>query len=269
MAFRVSVFCSQKVGIRQGGWSINWWNAATDQSAVVTRTRALAMAIFNFTGVGVSVNGARIQDLSAFRAALTEVYADLSSVASNIDRAADYPTTKALVRLSGPQKYQTNMWIGTLPNYATTTGGIYTPPPLIVGYWNALAGILQNAANQWSIYSQDKTLEKKDVTAISAAGVVTCPAHGLATGDHTRISRVKGFTSPTINKVWLVTVIDPNTFQLVPAPTVVGAMTSPGKSQKQSRIMQQIATAEVVRTTKHNVGRPFGLFSGRRRRRPI
>ena len=57
MAFRVSLFLAQKVGVRLGGWTINWWNAATDQSAVVTRTRALALAIFNYTGVGVSVNG--------------------------------------------------------------------------------------------------------------------------------------------------------------------------------------------------------------------
>ena len=188
-------------------------------------------------------------------------------MATNIDRAADYPTTKALVRLSGPQKYQTNMWIGTLPDYATTTGGIYTPPPLIVGYEKALFAILTDASNQWSIYNQDKGIMKKDVTAISAAGVVTCPAHGLLTSDYTRISRTQGFSSPVINKVWLVTKIDNDSFQLVPAPTVVGAMTSPGKSQKQSRIMQQISMAEVIRTTKHNVGRPFGLFSGRRKAR--
>ncbi len=269
MSFRVSIFLSQRVGARTAGWTMNFWNSLTDQSAVVTATRALALAVYNFTGAGVGVTGARVQDLNAFRAALPIDYPDLVPLDPQGNYGADYPTTKGLLRLYGPQKYLANMWIGTLADRATTTGGVYTPPPVIVSYFNALKALLTTATNGWSLYSQDKGQPKTDVTAISAAGVVTSPGHGLLTGDHTRISRVKGITSPLINKIWLVTKIDNDTFQLVPAPVVVGAMSAPGKSQKQLRIMQAITDAVIVRTTEHKVGRPFGLFSGRRKRRAI
>lgn len=119
----------------------------------------------------------------------------------------------------------------------------------------------------WRLYAQDKGIAFTNVTAVTLPGVVTSPGHGLLTGDHTRISRTKGIVG--LNRIWLVTKIDNDTFQLnvPPAGGFVGALTAPGKSQKQSRAFQTLTDAQIIRTTEHKVGRPFGLFSGRRKRR--
>ncbi|MGH3512814.1 MAG: hypothetical protein ACRDRB_11110 [Pseudonocardiaceae bacterium] len=264
MAFRCSLFFVQVVGSRTCGYSENYWNTLSDLSSVVAAVRALRLALISYKGFGISCPVARVQDLSAFRAAQQIDFATAGTSPNAGDFGADFPTTKGLLRLSGPGKYTVNQWIGSIPDSAVSFNGQYTPRPSTVTAFKSLRSLLITGGSGWATYQQDKTVPKKTITAVTLPGVVTIAAHGYASGDKVRVARTGGI--PGLNGIWVITVIDSNTFQLVAPPTggFTGGYTKVGTAQLQSRIFQQIVDASIIRVTEHRVGRPFGLFSGRR-----
>ena len=268
MAFRVSFFFSAQVGKKTGGWSTNFWNNASDLSAVQTAAVALAKALLNLTGYGVAQTAIRIQDLSSFRAVQLLDGVGSSAVIAGNTANMDYPTTALLMQLQGPAKYVARYWLRGIPDSCTDQGGVFTPPAFFSRYLNQLASILTSGGNGWVIRSQDKGQTKTLITAATAAGVITAPAHGLATQDTVRIARTHGIAG--LNKIWKIQKVDNDTFQLLPATAgmLVGTLTPPpGTVQKQVPLYQGIFAQTPLRISKHNVGRPFGLLVGRRKRR--
>jgi hypothetical protein len=269
MGFRVSVFFTQQVATQTGGWTENYWNNLTDASALATVMANWLPLRFALTGYGISITAYRSQDLSTFRAALpVPLGTQYSTQFQNLPSDGDYPTTKGLLRFFGPTKYLTNQWLGGVQDANVTRGGTWTPSPSYLVALNAWFAHLAAGGNGWCIYSQDKSVVKTLVTAVTALGQVTSVGHGLASGQKVRISRTHGITG--LNKVWTVaSIIDSSNFQIAPpVGGFAGSLQNPlGTAQRQSRILQAISSAIVVRATKHNTGRPSFLLSGRRKKR--
>lgn len=261
--FRVSFFFSQQ-GDRLGGWSENYWNNLSSQSAVTAAAVALQQLLWSIKGNGVNAPYIRISQVGNFRSAFI-LNTNLTSVATGASNDADFVDTAGLIRYFGPAPYFTNQWTRGIPDNCVTTGGRFVPTTAFVTNFNALSTALQAGGNGWVLRNLNQSNPRKVITAVTLAGVVTATAHGFSTGNYVRISRTGGI--PGLNQVWLITVIDTNTFQLVgvPAGGFTGNYTKPGTAQLQSWIFQAITSATVLRATKHNTGRPFGLLSGRRR----
>jgi hypothetical protein len=268
LAFKVSYFF-QWVGERTGGWSWNFWNSGTDLNPVQIATDALRNALNGITGNQTICPFARISDISTFRVVDLRNYVAGAIVPTPSDPAnTDFPTNAALLELTAAGGYIARSWLRGLPDGIINTGGRFLPYPAWIALQGTAFGILTNAANGWSLRVLDKGQAPKVVQDITQAGVVTCLGHGYATNDVVRISRARNLV--IANRLWRVTVTDANTFMLQGwvVPAVVTPYTGNGQVRKQVRILVQIANARFVRATEHRVGRPFGLLSGRRKRRP-
>ena len=263
--FRVSFFWTQQAD-RLGGWSENFWNNLTSFSAAQTAALALQTALWNSKGNGVLGPYIRISQVGNFRSAQV-INTNLTSTATGASSDADYPTTALLLFLASTQPYFSRQWLRGNPDNQVSSGGHFTPTAGYVTLINAITNILVTASNGWVLRNLNQGSAKQLITAVTLAGVVTVPAHGFATGNTIRISRTGGI--PGLNALWKITVIDSNTFQLVGVPVggFTGGYTKPGTAQLQSFIYQAITGGGIARASKHNVGRPFGQLTGRRRRR--
>jgi len=268
MPFRVTFFFSQQVGVKTGGWSENFWNSAPDLPTVTTAANALLPLRFALLGYGVGIVAMRFQDLTSFRAAQPIPLTQFNSVVQGGNFDADYPTTKGLLRLFGPAKYITSQWLGGMPDSWVANGGVLALSAVGRDNFLSFKSALLAGSNGWRINNQDKSIAKKLVTAVTAGGQVTAPGSNYTAGQIIRISRTHGVTG--LNKLWTVaTNIDPNTFTIAPpVGGFVGSIVNPlGTAQLQSKTLQAMTDVQLIRATEHRVGRPFGLLSGRRKRR--
>lgn len=268
MAFRVTIFCTQQAGPKTGGWSENYWNNLTDLTSLQNVMALFLPLRWALMGFGSNIIAYRLQDLTAFRAALPVPLTQFTSTPQGVSSDADYPTTKGLLRLFGPGKYLTNQWLGGFPDNQTTRAGAFTPTNTFVAAFNSFSTHLQGGGNGWVIRSQDKTVAKKLVTAVAQAGQVTAAGSNYVAGSKVRISRTHGVTG--LNGLWTVaTNVDNNNFTIAPpAGGFIGTVVNPlGTVQLQSALFQGISSATIVRATEHKVGRPFGLFSGKSKKK--
>ncbi len=266
MPFRVSFFYQLREGTKLGGWSVNLYNSAADQSTAIAKTNAMRELLYNLTANTVSLFAARVQDLGHFRAAelIPYTYSNLPSNQTVWD--ADQFNVSALVKVQDAGTNITRFWIRGNPDDAVSGGGLWRPGGNLLTAWNRFFAALKDASNLWVQRKLISTAPKTFVQQITMAGVVTSVGHGLAAGNLTRIGRVQ--FPKTLNKVWRVaSKIDNDNFTLTGPPTmtasaIVGASTY---SQIQTYGFPVIASAIVDRVSSHKTGRPFGLLSGRRR----
>lgn len=259
--------------VRAGGWSINFWNSNTTGLAgadYVTLKTAL-----------LKVEG-RQTIIPHVRWSLVEGPTPLSDGADfpgfsnqNVDIGdnSDYGTTSLLIKLRA-QERSAQTWIRGIPDLVCTKGGEYGPGNTIEGDYatrvGALFTVLESSSNGWSIRVRDKTITKKNVNTITSAGEVTVNAHGYAQGDVVTISGVT-FPDKYPNGRWKIqAVVDANSFHLArwnPPLLSPGPWPLQGTCQKYVFLVKQITRCEVVRISKRDIGRPFGLLIGRHKRR--
>jgi hypothetical protein len=263
--FRVSFFFTQQ-GDRLGGWSENYWSNLSSVAGVQAAAMTLQQALWQTKGNGVNAPYIRISQVGAFRSAFI-VNTNLTSVPLGNAADADISTTALLLLLTGPVPYTARQWLRGIYDNAVTLAGHYNPSAGYATVINNLFTTLSQASNGWVLRNLNQANLKQLITAVTLPGVVTVPGHGFATGQVIRISRTGGITG--LNGTWHITVIDANTFQLigVPAGGFVGRYTKSGTAQLQTYLYQAITGGSVLRATKHNVGRPFGQLTGRRKRR--
>lgn len=270
MPFRVSYFINQQSS-KLAGWSLNFWNLASDRSAALAAAAALAPKINTMLGAQPYVQSYRVSAYPADRLPsniLTGYHPGISVTAGN---DADYPTSAIQFILRGAPSYRALVWLSGIPDAVVAQSGKYIPTPSFTGYLNAVISDLVNPANGWALNVLNRAIAKKAVTnLVTATGVLRVPAHGWGPeGTITRI-RVMGFSKPKVaNKVWRVTVIDADSVQLnfwtgLADPVIAG---NNPQAQQQLYTQVPIASAEPGIASKHNRGRPIGLLGGRRRRR--
>jgi len=266
MPFRVSFFFTVQQALTSG-WSENYYNQKTDATQVLAVAEDLRGSLLRAKGQGVYCPRIRVSDLGNFRSIRFASYPGAVQVGPTGTGLVDYVNTAALFVLLGNPNYKQQQWYRGVPDNCIDQGGFWDPTAQEVRLINTIFGKLSNAGNGWSLRNLDKNVAKVSVSAITTAGVVTAPGHGLLTNDITRISRV--ITPTSINKLWRVIKIDNDTFSLVGFTTlttapIVGLNTS---SRKQSYTFVSISGGRVERATSHKTGRPFGLSIGRRRTR--
>jgi len=271
MAFRVSIFWSMKVGVKIGGWSENWWNTSTDASSVNADVQSFLPKRWKVAGYGANIIAYRIQDMTNARAVQPVPLDQYQSTIIGTDSDADYPTQKGLLQLSGPSPYLTKQWLGAIRDDGITLGGQWTPGAVRVKWFNDLFAELTSTAHNWAIRTVQKVPKIPSppiVTAVTMAGLVSAVGHGLDVGNRVRITRTHGV--PGLNRIWTVVVKNSaDQFTITPpAGGFTGAIVEPlGLAVKQVTLFQAIKEAKILQVTKHNVGRPFRLFTGRRKRR--
>lgn len=270
MPFRIKINWQQQSS-KLGGWSTNFWLNSDDLTFTKAKAAELSDAINRITGAQVISPSYTISDIATFRNVENVENGAFPTVAATASTDADYPSTALNIVLTAAGNYKTGQWIRGIPDANISNSGRYVPQGAYAGKVAAFFGVLQSSSNLWAIRVLDRTVQKKVITGlVLATGIVTCPAHGYGPAGTTVKVRVQGFTTPkSANKVWRITVIDANSFQLnfwqVPTDTAVTGNNPTVRLQ--SYILIQIASGRVVRASSHYTGRPTGLLGGRRRRR--
>lgn len=268
MPFRVSYFfgCSPTPG---AGWSENYWNLLNERSQVETAGRALKAYLDGCHAKEVVCQYMRISEVGAFRRVKPVEFGGENTVAVAAD-SADYPTNALLLELgttagSPAREFATRQWFRGVPDRQIEVAK-FAPKGVFVNNLQALRGQLTNSANGWCLRLTDRSPPYKAVSSISVTGEVRVPNHGFNTGDQVRMHKVSPRVG--INKVWKITVLTTDTFQLdrfrlQPATWVYDGT---GLCRKISYIYSQIQSFDVLRASKRNVGRPTRLFIGRQRK---
>lgn len=266
MPFRVSYFYKQQADLLNG-YSLNLWNNNADLSAAQAAAEDLVGPILGMIGAQAQMNTIRISDVDRFRSVVKVRYGDRPPLPPSNDTDSDYPDTAALLKLEAAGGYTTFCWLRGLRDASFNQGGQWHPTAEQTKLLKNFFAKLSSTSAGWVLKRQDKGQPKADISAVTTAGVVTAPAHPFVTGNKVRISRARG-TFVGLNKVWKVTKIDADTFQLNGFVVQAGAVYSGnGTAQKQVVVYLPISKASIERATSHRCGRPFGLRSGRRKRR--
>ncbi len=266
MAFKVSFAFSQQMALL-GGWTENFWSSLTDLGQCTTNAADLGNALARIHGNTTAWTRTRISDALNPRNVMLVTGPAYTTGVGDPTRVSDYAAVAGLLVSQGFGNYPVRQWLKGLWDSATNTGGFWNPPSNMTGYLNAFYGLLTNSKSAWCLRVLDRTQLQKPIQGISNAGVVTCMTHGYSNNNLVRISRAKGLAYA--NGLWKIVVIDANTFSLVGfiANTALPPYTGGGVVRLQSYIFTPIISTQIVRATKHNVGRPLGQLIGRRRKR--
>jgi len=269
MAFHVK-FNWQQQSAKLGGWSMNFWSNLADMSVVLTKADELRTALNNVTGAQVICSSFTVSSVTPPRQ-FENIEKPTSVVAATATTDADYPSTALFLKNFGAGGYSTGQWIRGIPDANISNSGMYNPTSTYSGRMGTVFGILATPSNGWSMYALNKATEEKPITNLAlATGIVSCPAHGYGAAGATLTVRIMGFSSPrSVNRVWRITVIDENSFQLsfwhVPVETTVDGNNP--VARRQIYIFVPIASSKIIRATSHYTGRPTGLLGGRRKKK--
>jgi hypothetical protein len=269
MAFKVSFFwtCQQDL---LSGWSENWWNNLPDINKVVDVVDAMRTALDAVHGNQSVCPNVRISDATNFRNVKVYRYNVSVQAASGIGSDSDYATNAALLQVNALPNVKVKQWIKGIKDADISNGGRWTPTPATTAALNKVNAIVTSASNGWCVNTLSQANLKKTVTNITNAGVVTCKANGYDGSLPVRISRAQGVLG--VNGLWGITIIDANTFSLngyTADPDSVPFFGKTCTAQLQARAYTAISGIQVVRATEHRVGRPFGLATGRRKRKKV
>lgn len=265
--FRVQFFWTQQAS-RLGGWSENFWNNQSSTTGVQKAAANLQEQLFFCKGWGVNGPWIRISQVPASRKA-QPIPTNLTSAFTGGNNDADYPTSALLMKFTGATTGQVvNQWMRGIPDSVVNTGGRYDPSKANFGRnFTNMVSLLTTPSNGWCVRVNPPANAQILITAVTLAGVVTAPGHGIVGKGTVRISRTGGI--PGLNGAWSVTVIDTNNLQLlaIPGGAFSGSYSKIGYIRNQTWILDPIANCTIQYATEHKVGRPFGQLTGRRRKR--
>jgi len=266
MGWRVQYFQTQQVR-HTGGWGMSFWNSVGDKAAVIAEARRLRDDFSGLHGRSVRFPRFRVSDPTDSRAAeVVEIPSTTNNSVGTNDHA-DYPTNAVNIVLRAGEFYRASCWIRGVIDGNVALGGFFVGGGVFDTFFARFRARLLTASNNWSLYPLDRLQERKPIKSITIAGVVSVPGHGYPDNAIVRIGRV---VSPAVaNDEWRITFIDADTFSLVGwVPTAVAPVVK--KSSYVKRQVHTFVPINEVKTpfaTKKNVGRPFGLLSGRQKSR--
>jgi len=273
MACKVTFFWFQAME-KLAGFTETFWNVNGTLAGAFSDAQNLGSALNQLHGRQTVLQNIRVSNALNLRDT-TNFPQALTIPAPQGDGAdSDYVNTGALLVLKSAStppapSYTTRQWVRSLWDAWVDKGGRLQSTAQFTGaanpFYLQLVGTPSTPSN-WRMRVLDKSILKKRVTNITLQGVVTCPAHGYPDQSIVRISGARGMTN--VNRVWIITVIDVNTFQLANASGIGGALVSNAKpmARLQSPIFVPITSAAFVRATSHKSGRPTGQLGGRRRK---
>ncbi len=269
--FRVSYLYSQRAS-RIAGWSENFWCVRTSLEGAIETATTLAQLLVPIHGDNTSLDNIRVSEVPKTRQ--TRLVA-MTNVAQALNKAtpqeSDYPTTALLIELENVDQVTTRQWIKGIWDTVVVNGGVYGGDG---GYTKKLEAVfkylISNNSGFCNRVLDTATNPLTVVTAFNnATGVVTAPGHNLVPGDKMRISGVRPTLRNPLNKIWRVSAVTVDTVTLIDWIPIVGyaPLLVNAKMQRQSYILRDIVNCRFLRISKRNVGRPFAVLGGSRRRR--
>jgi len=249
------------------GWSENFWCEAAGLGAalaIAETIRPFSMAIHGHQTV---LRAIRVTDIGPPRVTRVTHYSGSVNPATPSTSPSDYQTSAGGLILRSGDIYQVSQWIRGIWDDAVSVGGVWTPSSTYVPLVNAFLAQLSAPSNLLRLRVTNKTNAAVPVTALTQLGLVTATVPGLVSGNRVRISGTKGV--PGLNKTWTVQVNDANSFFITPwiIPATAPVFTQLGTVRLLSPTLVPVTYASIIRATKRDVGRPFGLLSGRRSNR--
>jgi hypothetical protein len=283
IAFRVSFSFNQQAGPRASGWSMNFYNNATDLASVIPRAAALAPLLQAAVGKQSQltwVNARLIYNPPGSKG--TRLAGSLPIIkpggpANATAKDSDYPTTALLMELRTASGFIVRQTIRAVPDDDTTIGGWYTPGDVSSKNTTALLTQLGTASEGWSLLTQDPSKGHVQIQGFdTTTGNVSCLGHGFLPNDVIRITGKKIGATPRLNGKWRVdSVKDANTFHLMGWPNTTDAQVlnlNSATAQLQNWVLTQIAfdkskplTSQVTYSTERKVGRPRKVLTGVRK----
>lgn len=256
------------------GWTENFWNMTDTAGPNVSRMNILRDALLLVHSATTNINhirwsrvGDTVRATQSFTPpnGTTNINPMLTS-----DIPQDYPATALLLKMTNGN-VQTRQWLKGMPDELSSFGGSFTPGRVEGGQWmssfTALANILKD--NGWCMRTRDTSKPRQDITSISTAGLIVFAGPAIPFGSLVYISRPNG--SRYAQGFWRTADPGPDVIgsHLVGFAPPIGtpAWGPGGKIQWVDGMNTPITGAFAERVTKHDVGRPFGLLTGRRRRR--
>lgn len=273
MAFKVNVFFTQESELT-AGWSMTFWNAASDFATADSRTKSLIAFLDQATSAQAHPVRYRVAEIGSFRRVLVQPYAYLKKTYT-IGSAEDGDSVTAALLLQyrkedATKVYLTRQWLRGVPDKSIQDGGKMTLAGLSKITINLFLKQLTDSTQGWSMWVQDKDQPEVEITGLTTAGIVTAPNHAFAVTSPLTKIRIKNSSKlKALNGIWKVVAVAGSTFQIANwDPTIViPANVGNPVAIKQVKTLKSIAEAVAVRATKHNTGRPSGTYSGRRKRR--
>jgi len=275
--YKVTYFFQQTPG-KTAGWTESFYNNAASLQLVITRANTLRPSLHKVHGFQTGLTYQRISNVSNFREVDVQEFPLTSPANPNTSNlyGSDYPTNALLLltQPGGDIRYTVRQWIKGIPDGAVIPPGVYNPAfEAYLAQIDELRGKLTQGTQNWACRVVSKNLALSPIKLITAVdlatGIVTSPAHLLETGQRVRISKTK--KNKYINRIWQVEVLSASTYRLITWDSVA-AGTKPadgGQARLQDYEYPSITVAKIIRATKKNVGRPFGLFVGRQKRRAL
>lgn len=269
MPYRIS-FIYDQLGDRAGGWSENYWNSAASMNAAIVVAEAGRGVAEEVHGRQTVLRAIRVSEydasLKSTRTARTIRYKGNVNTSVGTSAESDYQTNAGGLELRSGDIYSVRGWIRGVWDSAVTAGGTWTPTAAYIPKVTAYLDYLSNAGNLFALRVLNKTNPTKPLEAITQLGLCTVTAHGYPNGSRIRISGTKGVAG--LNKTWTISVVDANSFFIAPwsIPAAAPVFTQLGTVRLLVPVLVPLTYAEVIRASKRDVGRPFGLLIGRHKR---
>ena len=253
--FKATMFFTQ----RSSGWSESFYLDASSEGAVRPVMNALASRRLACANLAVTVPYIRIEDITLPGTA--RLFNPNLARASN--RNSDTPWQSLLVRLQASDGSRRMYLLRGLPDEIAVNGA-YQPDPDFRAAIDQFLGRLSSTGCRLKVIKKSNLFQP--ISNISNAGqVTTIGAHGLNVGSIIKFDHTHDDNGVLVSGLWTVNAdVSSNVFGIASWPGTRTA--SAGKFRKQEADYPLITATDVRRIGKRNVGRPFGLPLGRRRR---
>ena len=280
MPYRITFFFTDQ-GDRLGGWSENYWLNTTSEAAAQTAANLLGNLLTQAKASGVYWTATRFsvpgQPRNSFTIPQVPAYTSGSSPIGGIN-SADYQVTKWLLKMQGPipgptvpGSGSTKQWFGGILDASVQSAYLQQSVVMSSGFPKVVAALV-NPSNLWSVNVLNPNYPPIAIVSIDpATGIVTTNGaynfgSGAVMATVIRISRVRNLTYA--NGLWTWSAIGTfnNQFQLRNWQAQTNVMKTSPKASVRPQLyqLQQILSVTPLRSSNHRVGRPTGLFGGRR-----
>lgn len=187
--------------------------------------------------------------------------------------ASDFGATSILLRKVALDGTFSHWFFRGVPDNVVADGGLYSNHQGYTSAMNRLGNFCKTSGFQWAGASKEPGLGFA-ISALVNNGVgqivFTCtgnPFNGVAVGTRLRIRVAQQGMRPNLNGTWTVTVQDANTGVSTNTSWMPAAPVATGRVWKMNAGGGTIDSLSIERITERRVGRPFGLYRGRSKRR--
>lgn len=268
--WRVNFLWSQRAQ-RIAGWSENFWNAGSTLSQAVENASALGNLLTAIHGRQAILDCIRVTNVLDRRQSTLLEYASGQSenLAVPSTYASDYPATAALIEVYLDGGFKTRQWLKGIYDDIVVDGGRFQNARDWQRKFDEFAAMLVNDANSWTGRIATNTT-RFTITALDrATGIFTIPDNTFVTGDLVIVSGYRGKDASYLNKTWRVSNGGTNsiTFTGWDPPARLGEVTwSNPQARKLTYAYPDVTQCLFKRISKRDVGRPFAVLSGRRKK---